>query len=426
MSVVAVLLLASWSAVVYAHRPGARFSRTEAAMEENDIERLQYMLLELRDSPGYESQASLVTAKILLAEGRPDPALIKLEVAAQDPDTQLAALNLTGEALYRIGNIKEAGNVWNSVVDCDRDNVVALTWLGIAYYDLGAMREAVQYLGRAAALAPTDAGPHRLMGLIWKQLGKYSDALEAFQESLRRNPHQADAMADRYEIAECLHFLKRHDEALEVLAGFEPSPDALALRAHCERAAGQIDEAWKTAGQALQLNPHHVGALLLQASIANEQKRPDDAIARWVQVTEVEPCNREAHYQLAMAYQRMGRAADAEREHLASEELVELQDEQQRTMEVAATSPHDIDARIKLGSLCERLQKYRAAREWYRAAVYLDPQNEVATNALVRLLRQNASANDRAGQRQPGSGVETLPRSSSAGPAGNGRREGTE
>jgi tetratricopeptide (TPR) repeat protein len=400
----AAALVVAWCAVVYANRPAAFFSRAGLAMDADDLERLQYELLGLRDSPAYEAHASLLTAKLMLSEGRPDPALIVLEVAAAHPDTEVRALNLTGEALYRLGRLREAGELWASVLQREPGNAAALRWLGIAYYDLGAMQEAVQYLARAAAVAPADAGPHRLLGLIWKNLGKFSEAIDAFQESLRRKPDQGDAPAVRFELAECHHFLNQDREALKMLDRSAPSADVFTLRAQCEHACGRVEEALKTAEQALDLDHRQIGALLLQATIANEQKQRESAVERWLKVTHVDPCNQEAHYQLAIAYRRMGQGEKAEIERKAAAELDELQQEYQVASEIAATEPNDIDARLRLGTLCERLQKYKTAREWFRAAVYLDPQNQSAREALVRLLQITEPSDAEGRHRSPKGG----------------------
>lgn len=385
--VCAAAVLAGGCAAVYLHRPAACYARAVAAMESNDIEALQYAIMGLRGSTRYEPQAALATAKLLLAKRLPEPALIVLELAMGDPDTELRALNLSGEALYQLGRFREAGEVWTRVVKRDPENVAALRWLGIAYYDLGAMKQSVTFLSRAAELAPADAGPHRLLGLIYKQLGKHAEAVTAFQESLRRNPRQDDAVSVRFEIAGCLHYLHQDEDAIEVLGSLPPSADVLSRLARCEHACGRQAEAWDTAERALALDERHVGALLLQGKIASEQQRESDAIARWRRVVQIDPGNQEAHYNLAIALQKGGRDDEAKAQRQAADELAKLADELQALTEVAATDPNDVDARMKLGSVCERLGRFRAAREWYRAAIYLDPTNQPAKEALLKLLK---------------------------------------
>src|SRR5262249_52508691 len=67
-----------------------------------------------------------------------------------------------------------------------------LTYLGIAYYQVGEYPKAGDYLSRAIAIDPTDAREHTYMGLTLLKLGRRDLALDSFRDSLRIKPEQME------------------------------------------------------------------------------------------------------------------------------------------------------------------------------------------------------------------------------------------
>ncbi|HQU45926.1 MAG TPA: tetratricopeptide repeat protein, partial [Pirellulales bacterium] len=213
-------------------------------------------------------------AELLVARERYTAALDALAIADTNPDTRLRALVLAGEALYRSGRFLEAGGAWMQVLEADPQNVDAYRWLGVAYFELGTVKEAVHYLETAAQLAPSDPRPHRVIGLIWRKLDEFATAAEAYRESLRRSPDGYQADDARYELAEVLNHLHRDSEALAVLRQCHPTADVLSLRAACLYGLGQTVEAAQLLDRDIKENPDHLKALLVRAKIALDRAEP--------------------------------------------------------------------------------------------------------------------------------------------------------
>ncbi|HET6883873.1 MAG TPA: tetratricopeptide repeat protein [Pirellulales bacterium] len=382
----ALLVFGGWLALVSWHRPAATYRRAELALDADRVEPLQYALLELRSHVDYEPQSALLTGKLLLAENRCDAALEWLEIAKRFPSTEVRALALGGEALYRTGRFTAAGEAWTLAIELSPRNADALRWLGIAYSDLGANHEARRYLQFAAEAAPDDPGPLRLEGLLAKEESAFEDAVTAFRESLRRDPDQTDANLIHLEIAECLYSLGKDEEALKALELCEPGSDALTIRAYANAHLGRTDEALRDCLQAVDMKPKQVKALLLEAKIRFERREHKAALACLEKVVAAEPARVEAWYQLAAVWQRLGRKDEAAEAGRKAAELTQLEERFANLRDKASLEPADVGLRLELGRITRQLHHFTDARRWYRSALYLDPSNQAAAESLRELL----------------------------------------
>src|SRR5947199_218337 len=83
---------------------------------------------------------------------------------------RVRAAALTGQCLLALGAVREADRVFRSVVAEQPDQVDAHRGLAVIAYDLGQLGEAVEHLRRVAELDAADPRPHRLIGLIYKDM----------------------------------------------------------------------------------------------------------------------------------------------------------------------------------------------------------------------------------------------------------------
>jgi tetratricopeptide (TPR) repeat protein len=382
-SLICVFVLGSW-ARARALRPEARRRSALAALDSLNMERLQYELLYLSGASELQPCQSLLKGKLLLAAKQPKQALEHLEVAVARDETRTRALVLAGEALYRLGRILDAGETWTRVLQLVPEDVDANRWLGVVYFDLGARAESFYYLREVARLAPGDARPHRVMGLLHGKFGEAAEAAEAYQESLRRDPQQPDADSIRLALAETLHRLGRSDEAIATLDQCATSADVVALRATCVYQQGKVDQAWDLLDQALSLNPNHVRALALRGNLSLMRKEPRVAEESLERALQFAPRDVEVLSNLLKAYQSLDdpRVAAVQR---SLRETTRLSDAYFKLSEQAALDPRDAVVRAKLGSLAALLEQTETAKSWFRASLYLEPGNQAAASALQSL-----------------------------------------
>src|SRR5262249_4722758 len=148
--------------------------------------------------------------------------------------------------------------------------------LAAVFYDLGATREAEEHLREVARLDPTDGRPHRLLGLIYKDMDQAEQAGDYYREGLPPNVRGSTGQAVRMELAEVLVRLSRYDEALEYIEGKEPTPGdvgkAVALRAECFWGQGRTAEARRLVEEAMNLDLRNSEILRLRAKLYLEAK----------------------------------------------------------------------------------------------------------------------------------------------------------
>lgn len=381
-----VALLAVWSLLLYDRRPAACFARATEAMDGGNAEGIQYSMLPLLRNPGYEAHVSLLQGKLLALERRWEGVPDAVELAFQHAETEGRALVMKGEALYWMGELREAGDTWTKLLEIDPDNVDAHRWLGVAYYDLGVTPQAIDHLEAAAKLAPDDPRPHRMIGIAWQDVSRPAPAAVAYRESLRRNPDHEDAEDTRFRLGECLHLMRKDAEGLKWLNECPPLTPVLLVRAQCEFGLGHEAKASELLKQVLAEEPENASALILASEMALRRQDAAEAATFLERAAQAAPANVAVHYQLGAVYRRLGREEDAAHEKERMDELKRLADEYQSLTIAAAKAPSDVEVRCRLGDLAQRLDLPHFARTWFRSALYLDPANEDANRGLAALL----------------------------------------
>ncbi|HET6884391.1 MAG TPA: tetratricopeptide repeat protein [Pirellulales bacterium] len=300
-------------------------------------------------------------------------------------ETRIQARILAGEALYRSGRFMEAGGVWTRVLADEPENIDALRWLGVAHYEVGALPHAENYLRKVALLDANDPRPLRVIGLLYRDVEEHGNAVEAYRESLRRDPEQPEIAAVRFEMADSLHQLHQDREALELLESCDASADVFTVRAACLMNLARTDEATRMLDEAILQDPHHAGALAMRGRIALEK---GDAIAaeRFLRrAKRISPQSIDVLHSLIATYLRLGEPAKAK---AAQQELKNAEttwDEYHKLVNRAADDAADAHVRFELGLYASRLGLNDTAKWWLRAAVYLDPKSEEAAAALKKL-----------------------------------------
>jgi tetratricopeptide (TPR) repeat protein len=388
--VVAAFLTAAFGWSVHYRLPASCYGRAIEAMDSMDgrlacLEQLQYELLALGSSMRFEPQASLLRAKLLLAQDHCDKALEELKIADSDDETRLRALVLAGEGLYKTGRFRDAGAAWTLVIQRDRENIDAHRWLGVAYYELGTVDAAIHYLSEVARLDPSDARPHRVIGVIWRDLDEYHSAAEAFRQSLARDSTSPLADQVRFDLAQVLNNSQGHVEALKVLTQLAPTCEVRTLRAACWHGLGELDRAAATLDEVLDEAPDLFPALTTRAKIALEKSQPLLAARLAQRAGEIKPRSPEALNLLIATHLRQGDREGAKQCEQLLQKVTDQLDEYHRMVSKVANDPTDVELRSKAGVLAAELGMNEAAKWWLRAALLLEPENRAARDALASM-----------------------------------------
>jgi tetratricopeptide (TPR) repeat protein len=338
----------------------------------------------LQDVAGYEPHRRLLTGAVLLSNARLYDAIVAFGMARDHPDTRVWAYTLSGEALYRAKQFRDATRILNDAIRMDPQQTDAHRWLAATYYDLGAMNHAIGHLATVARQAPNDARPHRLIGLIQKDYEEYRKAIEAYRECLRRGPSPAAKDEVLLELAECQVKQQQHDEALQTLRNCPSSAQSFWLQAECQRALGDKPAAQRLLDQALRRDPKHLQAMYLKGMLELEAGQAEAAAAVLEKAVAAYPKEWRPRYSLAMACKRLGDEQRAA-EHLELVEQVRrLRDRFTDLHNQAIKDPDDADLRYELGVVARELDKPLLAISWFEAALALEPDHAAALRELTR------------------------------------------
>lgn len=227
--------------------------------------------------------------------------------------------------------------------------------LGLAYKFKDRMEDAVAELSRAGQMDPSLQDSPYTLGILYMQMGKLDDAAAELKKAVDLRPDNGDAWAI---LGSTLKQDSRLDEAREALEKAipllpgQPGPrvtlagvladqaSAAASAADASEAAGDAQKAAQQREQAKELRAQAAefrrqGAELARGAV-NRQKAAfalnagnqllmsgqiADAVTRFQESIAADPNFSDAHAQLAVAYERQGRTAEAAAERQKATEL---------------------------------------------------------------------------------------------------------
>jgi tetratricopeptide (TPR) repeat protein len=368
--------------------------RAMAAMEKNDVRAVGIELAKLEGVPMYEAQVTLLQGFVALRNGEVDKSLELLQVASDVPETRVIGLTLGGEALLKSQRLDDARALLLAAVDADPNCVDAHRWLGVLYYDLGAMEQALKHLDRVGQLAPGDPRPYRLIGLINKDYERYEAAIRAYQESLRRNPSMAVRHAIQIELAQSQIKHRDYRAALQTIEDVPASPTAETLKAECLQSLGKQDQASEVLRKVLEQAPRFGPALIQLGSLNLESGDADRAAELLRQAIEQTPQDDIARYKLAQAYGQLGKEDLAKQEMDKASYWKELRLRFAKLNNDAINRPSDAGLRYELGKLARQLGKPELAAMWYQASLNIESGNADVIKALAELQTGQLDSDD--------------------------------
>jgi tetratricopeptide (TPR) repeat protein len=232
-----------------------------------------------------------------------------------------------GKAYFNHDEWQRAADYLEKSLKAEEGNDQAHLLVGLAYRELKQPEQAEKEFRKAVSFNPRDdvnayfAGQQLLLGL------KFDAALPYLYQAVKLNPRNALAYRalgttqvnlGNYGLAE-----PYYRKAVEVL-GDSASSDAgplldLAFMLLLRHDPAKVEEALKLAERAAEIQPSSSGAHYLVGKALMSQGRVKDAVPELVLATRLRPEDSKPHFQLALAYERLGEKekARAERQALA-------------------------------------------------------------------------------------------------------------
>jgi len=257
------------------------------------------------------------------------------EAIALDPNYAEAVL-LLAQINFRKGEVAAVIQSLAPLVKQRPQILPAHLLLADAYRVQGSFDEAQAVYRRLCELMPGDPQPPTLMGRVFLQQNKKTDARAAFEKALELGPEYLPAL----------------DQLVDLDLADKDYTGAL------QRVRKQIEK-----------NPKAPELQLLSARIYQAQGAMNEVEAALLQAIDFQPGYRPAYLALARIYARSNRYPQA---------IEKLQG-------VVASNPKDVTALMEIGMIQSEMKDYAAAGQTYEKLLAIDPQFSPALNNLAYL-----------------------------------------
>ena len=303
----------------------------------------------------------------------------------------------------------EAANEYREVLRLDPKNDVARLSLVKSLLSAragDAFRESLPYVREYIQNHADDPEGYGLEGQACRRLGRYSEAVTALQRAVALNPDSYDA---RYNLGFSLARLGKGEEALEQLREAQRlKPDApepayelgLLMSKKGEAKISQAEFQKFHELKEKRQRSLHAGTLNEKANQLLGEAKLQEAVDAYIEALQSAPDNAQIHYNLSLAYARLGKSTDEKQELQKAVDLdgnfakghnqlglrlMEGGDSAgaERELKAAlASDPHFAEAENNLGVLYGREGKTREAENLFRQAT---EDNPAYTQAYVNL-----------------------------------------
>ncbi len=301
----------------------------------------------------------LELAMVLQRLGRQEESIPLFEKAVKAEPGNAVALTNLGLALTQTGRAKEAVTYFERALTETPSDPVVHEDLGVARLQQSEFDAAIGEFEKARAVAPEDPQVHYDLGLAYKLKDRMDDAIRELTEAERLDSALPDPP---YTLGILLMQLGRLPEAvdqLRVALTLRPeNGDGWAILGSVLKQSSRRPEAIEALRKAIQLLPNQPGPHITLAGVlaeqgegaeaASERKRAaelsrtavnrqravfstnagnqllsrgeiEQAVARYLEAISADPGFSEPHGQLAVAYTRQGRTAEAATERAKAE-----------------------------------------------------------------------------------------------------------
>lgn len=177
----------------------------------------------------------------------------------------------------------------------------------------GSSTQALDDIDEYLTLVPDDTWGWSFKANLLKDMNRYSEAVESFDELIRINPENAQAYNDRALILS--GGLNQHDDALDsIKKAISINPNDANYYFNMGiilEAGGSYDQALESYSQATALNPSLDVAWYRQGLVYKDMKRLDDAVSSLSRASEINDNNADAWNAKGLALMELGSRDEA-------------------------------------------------------------------------------------------------------------------
>lgn len=314
------------------------------------------------------------------------------------------------KALHQDGRLDEAKAAYLLVLGESPNNVEALHMLSVVYAEEGAYQEAEECLLAAIDLAQQDTRLPLHLANVFKAAGRHDDAIALLNKLIDENPSFAAAHNN---LGTVYAALKNWQQAVEQYQAAIKCQDNY-IDAYYNLGLAQIklhqyEVAKHTFDALLSLSPSHVGGLFQKACLLMRQEEYRKACDIFADIVKAYPNHFESVVNLATCLLKLGKLQEAKRAYHKASDLNQNDIQvlfnlgvvnsqlglPKKAIEayllVLAISPQSFEAHYNLGTLYHYLKDKDAALTHLRAALNLQPGNEMLKHTMQIVAGQQPS-----------------------------------
>jgi len=208
---------------------------------------------------------------------------------------------------HQAGNLGEAERLYRDLLAFEPGDIDACNLLGILYLETSRSSDALPLFEASATACPNDGRVQYNLGLAHKDLSDNTSAIRHFLRATELMPHDVDA---HVALANLQRLDNKLDSAVESYrTGLALAPDHTGARRGLSAVLNQmgveknkaddVEDAIKLMQESVDLDPGNAEALMNLGVIYEQVGRTDDALAAVRSAIVVKPDFANAHYQLA-------------------------------------------------------------------------------------------------------------------------------
>lgn len=230
--------------------------------------------------------------------------------------SMMAVIAGLGIGTYRqVSYWKNSSILFSHAIAATPNNHLAYINLGIAYGELGRLPDAVEAFKQAIRIDP-HAEAYTNLGIAYGKLGRLQEAVEAFRQAVRIKPNYAKAYNN---LGIAYGQLGRWQEAIDALKqATKIKPDyaeAYNVLGIAYDGLGHIDDAIDSYRQAARIKPNYAEAYFNIGDDCSKLGRRQEAIDALRQAIKIKPDYAEAHLRLGIIYLSSGDKGSAVKEY---------------------------------------------------------------------------------------------------------------
>jgi tetratricopeptide (TPR) repeat protein len=312
---------------------------------ELDAEKLFKRALELK--PDFAS-AHVGLGMLYVQMSKPDDAIVQFQEALRiDPDREEARNSLVSlwrdqaHAAVRENDQEKALSLLLQARKTSPKDADVVYEFGMVALSMSLFPDALQAFKETLDLRRDDANALYGLGRTQIALAKYEEARASFDRYARLHPSDASG---HYALGVTLEALQRGAEAqIQFEKSIELQPaqtESYFQLGRMELEAGELPAADEQFTRVLNRDPHHAGALAGEGRLKFQQKDYAQALDLLGKAVAADASLREAHYYLGMAYARVNRKEDSDKELAIASRLEHEEVEQhQNLIRIIDTNP---------------------------------------------------------------------------------------